>query len=263
MTLPKRQLGSTGIEVSCLGLGTVKFGRNQDVKYPQGFNLPEDAEVDRLLQQARELGINLLDTAPAYGSSEQRLGRLLRDREQWVITTKVGEEYLSGKSVYDFDGKHVKTSIERSLRSLKTDYVDLVLIHSDGNDLAILDSSDCLEALQVMKDKGLIRAIGMSTKTVEGGIRAAELADVVMVAFNPAHREEEAVIDKAAELQKGVLIKKALNSGHLSGTNQANAGQELAFALNKPGVSSVIVGTINPAHLAANVETAIAAAGQE
>lgn len=257
MTLSRRPLGSTGIQVSCLGLGTVKFGRNQDVKYPHGFALPEDSEVLRLLEQARDLGINLLDTAPAYGSSEQRLGRLLSRREDWVLTTKVGEEFLSGKSFFNFDAEHVRTSIERSLRHLNTDYLDLVLIHSDGNDLAILESSDCLETLEQLKAKGLIRAIGMSTKTVAGGKRAVELTDAVMVTYNPANTAEAAVIDHAAALDKGVLIKKALNSGHLGGGRDAAA--DLAFALHKPGVSSVIVGTINPLHLSRNVEAASAA----
>lgn len=260
MQLPRRPLGSTGIDVSCLGLGTVKFGRNHEVKYPHGFSLPEDTEIEKLLQQAKGLGINLLDTAPAYGSSEQRLGRLLRDRQDWIIATKVGEEFLSGKSVFDFSADHVQTSIERSLRNLNTDYLDIVLIHSDGDDLKILESTDCLEALTRLRDKGLIRAIGMSTKTEAGGLLAAQLTDVVMVTYNPAQTAEETVIDYAAEHNKGILIKKALNSGHLTNSGQGGAAADLGFALNKKGVSSVIVGTINPAHLESNVQAAVAAA---
>ena len=70
----KRPLGSTGIDVSVLGLGTVKIGRNQQVKYPTGFELPDDDTVIELFELAQSLGINFIDTAPAYGSSEQRLG---------------------------------------------------------------------------------------------------------------------------------------------------------------------------------------------
>ena len=68
MYLQQRALGQTGLNVSCLGLGTVKFGRNKVVKYPREFSLPSDDEVSALLELANGLGINLLDTAPAYGS---------------------------------------------------------------------------------------------------------------------------------------------------------------------------------------------------
>lgn len=89
-----RPLGSTGILVSPLGLGTVKLGRDQGVKYPNGFQIPNDDEARMLLRQAQQLGINLIDTAPAYGRSEERLGPLLRDqRKDWVIVSKVGEEF--------------------------------------------------------------------------------------------------------------------------------------------------------------------------
>ena len=77
MSLQQRPLGNTGMTVSVLGLGTVKLGRNQAVKYPEPFELPDDAQARRLIDRARDLGINLLDTAPAYGTSEERLGRLL------------------------------------------------------------------------------------------------------------------------------------------------------------------------------------------
>ena len=246
--LTKRALGESGIEVSCLGLGTVKFGRNKEVKYPQGFNLPTDAEIERLLARARDLGINFLDTAPAYCSSEQRIGRLLKNRSQWVIGTKVGEEFLSGVSQFHFDAEHVRRSVERSLRHLHTDYLDIVLIHSDGNDQRILESSDCVDTLLRLRDQGLVRAVGMSTKTVAGGLLAAGVLDVVMVSLNPEYRDETAVIDHARQLHRGVLIKKALNSGHAS-----DAAASLRFAANYPGVSSVVVGTLSPDHLEANV----------
>ncbi|WP_256659976.1 aldo/keto reductase, partial [Pseudomonas sp. LS-2] len=67
-----RPLGNLGIEVSPIGLGTVKLGRDQGVKYPNGFTIPDDNEAQMLLKQARDLGINLIDTAPAYGRSEER-----------------------------------------------------------------------------------------------------------------------------------------------------------------------------------------------
>ena len=277
MTLPDRMLGQTGLRVSCLGLGTVKFGRTQAVKYPTRFTLPTDEQLSHLLGLARELGINLLDTAPAYGSSEQRLGQLLSDRHRWILCSKAGETFQQGKSSFDYSAAHIQHSIERSLQRLRTDYLDIALIHSNGEDAKIINETDCLATLQTLKQKGLIRAVGMSTKTVAGGLQAAQLSDVVMVSYNPTATAELKVIHEAATLNKGILIKKALNSGHVgaasagaepdpadhNNTNsRANnskkpgrhsAADSLRFALAPSGVSSVIIGTINPAHLQANV----------
>ena len=112
-----RPLGSTGLYVSPLGLGTVKLGRDQGVKYPDRFRIPDDTQALALLNQARELGINLIDTAPAYGISEERLGPLLRgQRQDWVIVSKVGEEFSNGASHFDFTPAHTRFSLERSLR---------------------------------------------------------------------------------------------------------------------------------------------------
>lgn len=257
MTLARRALGQTDIEVSCLGLGTVKFGRNQEVKYPASFKIPSDQEITTLLSKAKELGINLLDTAPAYGNSEQRLGRLLSNRQDWVLCTKVGEEFINGKSVYDFSGDHVRRSIERSLRAIKTDFLDIVLVHSDGRDMDIIDSTDCLPTLLELKEKGLIRAVGMSTKTIAGGLRASELTDVVMVTYNPSATGDAEVIEHAHSLNKGVLIKKVLNSGQFTSDNHAAAIEEnFRFVFSAAGVTSVVVGTINPEHLEENVAAA-------
>src|SRR5690606_20507720 len=75
--MKRLQVAQTDLFVSPIGLGTVKLGRNQGVKYPQGFELPNDRQARELIAQAGDLGINLIDTAPAYGISEERLGGLL------------------------------------------------------------------------------------------------------------------------------------------------------------------------------------------
>jgi aryl-alcohol dehydrogenase-like predicted oxidoreductase len=254
-SVPKRQLGSTGIDVSCLGLGTVKLGRNQGVKYPRHFDLPNDEQVIALLDQARGLGINFIDTAPAYGSSEERLGKLMQNRQDWIICSKVGEEFKDGASHFDFSAQHTRHSVERSLRRLRTDYLDLVLIHSNGEDLGILEQTDCLETLLNLKDEGLIRAVGMSTKTAIGGKRALPLCDALMLTFNATTTAEEPVIDLARAQGKAILVKKAFDSGHAT-DQPGGPEQALGFVLTKPGVSSVIVGTINPEHLRSNAEIA-------
>ncbi len=264
--LPRRPLGLTGIEVSCLGLGTVKFGRNQGVKYPSGFTLPDDASIRALLSQCREAGMNLIDTAPAYGLSEERLGALLEHRKDWVISTKVGEEFSNGASSFDFSPAHVRRSLERSLSRLRTDYLDIVLIHSDGNDEAILQHSGCVEALIRAREDGLIRAFGMSSKTVSGGLSAVSVCDLVMLTLNPSATEDAAVIAVARAQQKGVLIKKALNSGHAVAGGGTLPGEDpvrasLSFVFSHPGVSSVIIGSITPDHVQHNIACAAALTG--
>jgi len=250
--MQRRRFGNTDIEISPLGLGTVKLGRDQGVKYPERFTIPDDRAAADLLALARELGINLVDTAPAYGNSEERLGKLLAgQRSQWVICTKVGEEFIDGQSHFDFSAAHTRASIERSLRRLNTDYLDIVLVHSDGNDLALLEGPT-LDTLEHCKREGLLRAYGVSTKTVDGGIAAARRGDGVMATYHPDYTDESAVLDYCAAHGKGVLIKKAFASGHLS-----DPAQSLRFVFKHPAISSVIAGTINPEHLRQNVSAAL------
>jgi len=251
MKLERRALGNTGLEVPLLSLGTVKFGRNTGVKYPSGFELPSDKEIVRLLEIARDAGMNLIDTAPAYGTSETRLGRLLPgSRDDWLICTKAGESFKENRSGYDFSGTAIEASVRQSLVNLRTDYLDMVLIHSDGADLDILNGTDAVESLTRLKDQGLIRLIGMSTKTVAGGLLALDSCDVLMVTCNLQEQSQLPVIHAAADAGRGILVKKALASGH------ADAAASLAFVLDEPGVHSVIVGTINPNHLQDNIAVA-------
>lgn len=259
--LTLRPLGQTGILVSPIGLGTVKFGRNQALKYPHEFELPSDEAIMTLLQTAQTLGINTLDTAPAYGSSELRLGKLLPGkREDWVIVSKVGEIFHEGISHYNFSHDFIVKSVEHSLKHLKTDYLDVLLIHSNGDDLKIIEQDKVFVTLEKLKQQKLIRAFGMSTKTVSGGLLTIAQADVAMVTYNPIVTEEKPIIDAAFLHNKGILIKKALASGYLNKIGTADAVQTVMdFILKTQGVSSVIVGTINPVHLEENVKAAMQA----
>lgn len=254
----QRQIATTGCSVSAFGLGTVKFGRNSDLKYPNSFALPDNRTIADLLAIARDHGVNLLDTAPSYGSSEERLGALLNSqRHHWVISTKVGETWSEKGSQYDFTGSAVEASITTSLKRLATDYLDIVLVHSDGSDEKIINELDTLATLEKLKSKGIIRCFGISTKTITGGMLAIERCDLAMVAYNLTQQSEKPVLDYAVELNKGIFIKKALDSGnkprHLD--SKVWLQDALQFVLNHPAVTSVIMGTINPQHLKENLET--------
>lgn len=252
MKLRARPLGATGVDVSPLALGTVKLGRNTGVRYPAAFELPDDKQVRRLLEMAHAYGIRLIDTAPAYGASEERLGQLLPGRrEDWLICTKAGESWENGTSRFDFSADAIRGSVERSLRRLRTDYLDVVLLHSDGHDLDILNQSGAIESLQRLKERGSVRLIGMSTKTVKGGLAALAVSDVLMVTLNPSDTSQLPVIEAAEQGGQGILLKKVFDSGH------ADPADCLAFALATPGVSSAVIGTINEEHLANNVSIAL------
>ena len=254
--MPRRTIARTGIDVSVIGLGTVKVGRNQGVKYPEEFDLPSDEDVVALFELARELGINLVDTAPAYGISEERVGQLLPGpREDWVLSTKLGEEFIDGNSSFDFSADHARKSVERSLQRLRTDYLDVVLIHSDGNDVENLGQPGLLDTLASLKQQGVVRSYGISSKTVEGGVLGIEQGcDLVMAMYNPWHTDEREVLDVAEQRGASVFIKKAFASGHFGAGAEDPVAHALQFILERPAVASVILGTINPAHLRQNCE---------
>jgi aryl-alcohol dehydrogenase-like predicted oxidoreductase len=276
-----RALGRTGLSVSVLGLGTVKLGRNRGVKYPggDGFALPTDAEATELLRTAAEEGVNLIDTAPAYGVSEERIGALMAasgwfgGRSRWVVCTKVGEEFDagSGESRFDFSPEHVRASVERSLERLRVDVLDVVLLHCGSNDVWEVAGSGALDALRELKRRGMVRAIGASTKSVDAGLLAVRerggACDVVMVAYGPAERGQGMVVDAARLRGVGVLVKKGLGSGHVRELMAKMPGEikvatedpveaAMRFSLARPGVSSVVVGTASVAHLGENARAA-------
>ncbi len=253
--IPLKNISNTGIMVSALGLGTVKFGRNEAVKYPQGFAIPDDRAVISLLSQAHAAGINLLDTAPAYGTAQSRIGRLIGADDDWVICSKVGEQFIDGQSIYDYSESATISGIENSLRALQRDALDIVLIHSDGNDMDILQNTSIMETLLRMKDQGKIKAVGISSKTVTGGLYSLQYVDVIMCMYNILETTELPVIQAAGAAGKGVFIKKGLMSGHLKKTGTVDPLQACyRHIFAQPAVSSLIIGTISPIHLRQNID---------
>lgn len=250
-----RPLATTGIDVSPIGLGTVKLGRDAGLKYAVPARIPDDTETIALLRAADQLGVNLIDTAPAYGTSEERLGTLLPQvapRDQWVICTKVGEVFdpLTETSSYDFSPDAIRGSIHRSLTRLRTDHLDIALLHfasSSDLDHRTLSDGQALATLRDLQREGLIRAIGASTGTVAGGLLAAAHCQVVMVTLNALDQSQIAVVQAAHRAGCGVLLKKSLASGKA-------VPRTLKPLLATPGVTSAIIGTTNPSNLKAAVE---------
>ena len=252
----QRRLGRTDLRISVIGFGAFKIGRNRNVKYGSAYDLPDETTAARLLNNILDLGVNLIDTAPAYGLSEERIGRaLMTRRNEFVLCTKVGERFDGERSTYDFSNTAIRRSLQESLERLRTDVIDLLLIHSDGNDEAILDQTDAVATLHELRDTGLVRAIGFSGKTVDGALSALGWADVLMVEYHPDDESHAGVLETALEADAGILVKKPLASGRIS------PDRALPFILANEAVSSVVIGGLDIEHVRRNAEIANACAG--
>lgn len=249
-----RSLGRCGLRVSPVGFGAFKIGRNEGVKYAQAYELPDDAASDRLLREVLDLGITYIDTAPAYGLSEERVGRVAGRLPGIVISTKVGETFENGRSTYDFSAAAVRASVDRSMKRLRRDVLDVVFVHAPTGDLEALNASQVVETLLELRCRGRVAAIGLSGKTVAAAEQSLQWADVLMVEYHPRDRSHEAVMRRAAAAGVGVIVKKGLASGAIP------ASEAVPFILREPCVSSLVVGSLRVDHLREIVQYAVAAA---
>lgn len=244
-------MGARDLELTPIGFGAFKIGRNQATKYAKSYDLPDDATVDRLLNAVLDMGIHYIDTAPAYGSSEERIGRFIgHRRSEFRLSTKVGETFEEGRSAYDFSSAVVRTGIERSLRRLRTDVIDLVLVHASRNDLDVITRTDVVPTLQALRHEGSVRSIGLSAYTDAAFEHAFTWADAIMIEYHAHDRAREPTIAAAAANGLTVVVKKPLASGLL------DASPALSFVLANPCVTSAVVGGLNLDHLRDNVAVA-------
>jgi len=263
--LEKRPLPNSQASFSPLTLGTVKFGRNQSVKYPSGFELPSDIELQALLSLCLELGITSLDTAPAYGLAEERLGKLLLgQRHKFQIISKAGEQYDSqnDSSYYQFDAASLNKQLDNSLKLLNTDYLDCWMLHSDGQDCKNL-SDEVIHCLQQAKQAGKVLSTGLSGKTLSGGKKALAELDTIMMTASLSYHDEDALFGYAEEAGKAVFLKKIFNSGWLLKPSSSNnptpttekntlVSDTFDYLFAQQAVCSAVIGTINPKHLKEN-----------
>ena len=226
--------------LSKLGFGAYQIGRIASEKYASaGTPLPTDAEVEQMLNGVLDCGITLIDTAPAYGVSEERIGKFISHRrDEVILSSKVGER-VDGS--FDFSIEGMTHSVEQSLKTLKTDHLDYLLIHAPPSDLSVLIDSDAVSFMLDAKQKGIALHIGFSGKTIEAQLNALEWADVMMIEYNLANQSQEEVIHAAHDADKIVLVKKALNSGHLLPKDA------IEFLLNlspvRNAIDSVVIGS--------------------
>lgn len=205
------------IELSKLGFGAYQIGRIAGPKYASaGKPMPSEEDAEVLLHGILDLGITLIDTAPPYGLSEERIGKYLKNRrDEYNLVTKVGELTVDGKCVFNFSPQGMRDSIENSLRALQTEYVDCILLHAPPDDLAILHETDAVETLLQIQQEGKTKTIGFSGKTIQAQEEAIAWSDVMMIEYSVENQSNAEVIATACANDITVLYKKVLNSGHL------------------------------------------------
>lgn len=212
-----RKLGKTGLKVSVVGVGTWQFGGEWGRSYDR-------KEAAAILDKAREVGINLIDTAECYGDhlSESLVGEAIEgNRGDWLVATKFGHHFHGPFERTDsYRPDDVVRQLEASLRALKTDYVDLYQFHS-GPD-ASFDTDGLWDALNRQVEAGKIRHLGISigsNRNVYQTSRASAVnAETIQVVYNRLDRAPEEEVFPSCEAQNlGVLARVPLASGFLSG----------------------------------------------
>ena len=221
-----RTLGSTGLRVSVIGMGTWQFGGEWGKDFSQD-------EADRMLARAKDLGINLIDTAECYGdhTSERLIGNCLAsrgDRADWVIATKFGHHFkgLNDRDTV-YDPADVVRQLEGSLRALRTDYVDVYQFHSGSDEQ--FATAGLWETLSEQKRLGKVRHLGISISSTRENLNQVEAAprigaEVIQVLYNRLERgPEQRVLPACRRLDLGVLARVPLASGYLSGKYKPGA----------------------------------------
>jgi aryl-alcohol dehydrogenase-like predicted oxidoreductase len=211
-----RQFGRTGLEVSAIGFGCWEIGGT--------YGRIDESQFQRAVGQAIEFGVNCFDTAEAYGMgvSEEALGRALGGRRRDVIiATKFGVGYDEMPSRRDSSRGRVIASIEKSLRNLKTDHVDIYLVHWPDPDTPI---EETIGALDDILRQGKARYIGVSNfrlAEIEAAMRVRRV-DVAQYAWNMFDRRMQAeIFPYCAAQQIGVMAYGSLAYGMLSGAFHA------------------------------------------
>ncbi|HLH54194.1 MAG TPA: aldo/keto reductase [Verrucomicrobiae bacterium] len=213
-----RILGSTGLKVSVIGIGTWQFGGEWGRQFSQ-------QDVDAILDKAAECGINLIDTAECYGDhlSESLIGNYLKrhDRSRWIVATKFGHHFNGFMNRDElFTAEDVQKQLEASLRALELNCIDLYQFHSGSDEQ--FQNATLWQMLERQKSLGKIRHLGISIlgKGSEGQARQARAvgAEALQVIYSRLDRRpEQLYFPHARSDNLGILARVPLASGLLSG----------------------------------------------
>jgi aryl-alcohol dehydrogenase-like predicted oxidoreductase len=208
-----RQFGQTGVQISAIGFGCWEIGG--------GYGSIEETEFIKAINRALDVGINSFDTAEAYGfgASEKSLAKALGSRrKEAVITTKFGVGYPKATNYRDSSRTRVMESIEKSLKALETDYVDVYLIHWPDRSIPF---EEPMRALDDLVKQGKARAVGLSNfklDEIETCMKTRRV-DVVQYCWNMFDRRmQKEIFPYCRENNIGVMAYGSLAYGMLTGT---------------------------------------------
>jgi len=275
--MQRRGFGKTGLEVSMLGFGGA----------PVGFLETEQIEVAELLNKLLDQGVNLIDTAAGYDGSEEMIGKTIgHRRDEYILVSKCGRA-MDGVAGVAWSAECVENTLDRALRRLRTDYLDVMLLHSC--ELEVLLQGEAVGALVRARDAGKIRFLGYAGDN-EAAAYAAGLDDVAVIetsisicdqsnienVLTPCQKNNVGTIAKRSianaawkdiSEQRGMYVNYAVTYGQRLAAmaitpedlgHSVDAWPEIAlrFTLSQPGLSCAIVGTTKASHVATNLAAA-------
>lgn len=273
-------LGRTGLEVTRLGYGAMEI--RTEFAGNETRPLSED-QAETILNAVLDGGINFIDTADCYGRSEEFIGRFISHRrDEYYLATKCGCHPDHGQKHKGWVGKiwtkeNIYRGVDESLRRLQTDHIDVMKFH--GATVEDCEKGKVIEALQEMQEQGKVRWIGTSSALEAKPIflRWGSF-DVFQLGYSALSRTAENFITQAAEAGTGMVIRGGVAQGEpgegrggadnwnkafeeakldeLRGEGESRTAFMLRFTLSHPDIHTTIVGTRNPEHLRANIQTA-------
>lgn len=278
-----RTLGRTGYETTVLGYGAMAL--DQERMGPRGLGVT-DEQAGRVLNAVLDSGINLIDTSPDYGRSEEFIGQYIAHRrDEYFLATKAGcrvESVVGAGQGHVYTPENIRAAVEQSLRRMKTDHLDAVQFHGSPSDA---EESDAIATLLDLRRQGKIRFIGASTTLPQLAHHIGlGIFDVFQIPYSAVTREHESAISDAARSGAGTLIRGGVARGGPSDKdwNQrlidtsvtdpkavweaANLDELLdgatqmefilRYTLSHPDLHTTIVGTGKVEHLEQNLESA-------
>lgn len=236
-----RALGNTGIVVSRICFGTLTISPLQ-----RNLSLKEGC---RVLDRAVDQGINFIDTADLYRTYPY-IREALKRKPDLIVSTKS----------YAYDKKTAQETLTRALKETGRDYVDLFLLHEQEGPLTLKGHEEALQFFLRQKEKGFIRAVGISTHFVAAVKAAAKISEIDVIhpilnfrgmgIVDGTLTEMEQAVATAYKAGKGIYVMKALGGGHLL----KNFEKALDYILDFPYTHSIALGMQRPEEVDANVE---------